>query len=223
MVLPLNMVTHEGESTDNLSVFVAKFDSKKERALGIPPFLLTSSRLNLSNSKFVLYDKNKKKTSLVFYENMNGVVEDFKIEGPNVYAKVRGLGFHENHGITVIDLTTDFVYTKENMKLSTTKLKTEGSQIVGDIIFKYSNGKLSDFNNKVQITANFDKSSITLSDLNKFYNEFGKNDIIHFTTNLTGTLNDFKLNQLKLQSNRNTIINGAFHFKNAVNNRMGFL
>ena len=218
----LNMVTHEGESNDNLSVFVSKFDSEKERDPSIPPFLLTSSQLNLSNSKFVLYDKNKNNTPIVFYENMNGAIEDFKIEGPNVYAKIRGLGFYENHGITVIDLTTDFSYTKENMTLSATKLKTKGSQIVGDIVFKYSNGKLSDFNNKVQIVANFDKSSITLNDLSKFYSEFGKNDIIHFTSKLTGTLNDFKLHQLKLRSNRNSIINGNFHFKNAINNENGF-
>ena len=220
--LILNMVTYEGENNDNLSIFVEKFDSESESSSDTPPFLLLSSQINLSNGRFVLYDKNKKNTPLVFYRNMDGVIEDFKIEGPNVYAKIRGLGFDENHGIEVIDLTTDFAYTKERMTLSQTTLKTKGSQLKGDILFSYKDGKLADFNNKVQITATFDKSAVSLSDLNKFYNEFGKNDVIHFTTNLTGTLNDFKLNQLRLRSNRNSIINGTFHFKNVVNNENGF-
>ena len=219
--LVLNMITYKGEEKDNLTIFIDKFDSKKE-SKGSTPFLLTSSQLNLSDVNFILYDKNKKETPIVYYKNIHGAVIDFKIEGPNAFANVRGLRFNEDHGIIVHDFTTDFKYTKQRMVFNKTILKTETSIIDGTIVFNYAEGDLSDFNNKVNIEAVLNQSSASLTDLNKFYDEFGKNDIINFKTIMSGTLNDFKLNQLKLRSNRNSVINGEFHFKNVVNTENGF-
>ena len=39
---------------------------------------------------------------------------------------------------------------------------------------------------------------------------------------MTGTLNDFKVDDLNLTSNRNSIIDGDLHFKNVVNTEKGF-
>jgi hypothetical protein len=219
--LILNMVTYKGEERDNLSIFIDKFDTKKETKASTP-FLLTSSQLNLSDANFILYDKNKKETPIVYYKNIQGAVSDFKIEGPNAYANIRGVSFIEDHRIVVHDFTTDFTYTKKQMIFNKTLLKTESSTIDGNVVFKYADGDLSDFNNKVNIEAILNESSASLNDLNKFYKEFGKSDIINFTTTMKGTLNDFKLQQLKLRSNRNSVINGNFHFKNVVNNENGF-
>ena len=219
--LILNMVTYKGEERNNLNVFIDKFDSKKKNKKSTP-FLLTSSKLNLSYVNFRLYDKNKKESPIVYYNNIKGTVNDFKIDGPNAFANVKGLSFNEDHGIIVNDFTTNFTYTKQQMTFLETTLKTESSTIDGDLVFNYEEGALSNFNEKVNIEANLNESSASLSDLNKFYSEFGTNDIINFTTNMSGTLNDFKLNNLKLRSNRNSVINGTFHFKNAINRENGF-
>ena len=220
--LILNMVTYKDELTDNLSVFIEKFDSKQEKESDAPVFLMTTSQINLSDTDFYLYDKNIKDSPKVFYKNIEGSVQDFKVIGPNAFANIKGLSFTEDHGIIVNDLTTDFTYTKRQMTFDKMSLKTESSHIIGDIKFNYVDGDLSDFNNKVLIKAAFKQASVSLNDLNRFYNEFGTNDIINFTTNLEGTLNDFKLNRLALKSNRNSIINGNFHFKNALNSENGF-
>tara|TARA_R110002073_G_scaffold40547_5_gene115053 strand:- start:159196 stop:163626 length:4431 start_codon:yes stop_codon:yes gene_type:complete len=218
----VNMITHEGEEQDNLTIFVSKFDSPKDSTSTSPPFLLTSSKLNLKNVAFSLYDKNKKTDPIVFYRNMTGSVENFKVDGPNVDANIRQLSFNEDHGIWVKDLTTNFKYTKEQMTFEKTTFETESSLIKSDIVFKYHRDDLADFNNKVLIDADFAQSSVSLGDLSKFYAEFGKNDIINFTTKATGTLNDFKLDNLRMYSNRNSVINGDFHFKNIVNSENGF-
>jgi len=220
--LILNMVKYEGENEDNLSVFIDKFDGKKKKKSNASIFLMTTSQINLSDANFTLYDKNKKESPIVFYKNIKGTVEDFKVIGPNAFANIRGVSFYEDHGIVVNNFNTDFTYTKQQMTFKKTTLITESSQVVGDVVFNYKEGDLANFNDKVQIEGNFNSSKISLNDLHKFYNEFGRNDIIKFTTNVSGTLNDFKLNKLKLRSNRNSVINGTFHFKNAVNRENGF-
>ena len=220
--LILNMITHKDEEKDNLTVFIEKFDDEKKKDSKLPPFLMTSSKLNLSNVNFILYDKNKKEEPIVFYKYITGNVEDFKVEGPNVFANIRRLNFTNDRGIDITDLTTDFTYTKESMHFRNTKMQSKNSLIKGDITFSYAFGDLSDFNNKVLIEGDFNEASVSLKDLNKFYNEFGENDIINFTTEVSGTLNDFKLINLKLSSKRNSIINGTFYFKNLVSNRSNF-
>ena len=214
--------TYKNENNDNLSIFVAKFEEKDTLKNNSPPFLLTSSQLQLTDANFYLYDLNKQENEVVYYKNINGFVNDFKIEGPKVFANIRDVSFSENHDIDVTNLTTDFTFSKSKMTFENTELETSNSSIHADIIFNYEREELVDFNNKVIIDANFRKAEVSLIDLNKFYNELGKNDKISFTTKFTGTLNDFKLNNLKLVSNRNTIINGSFHFLNTINNENGF-
>ncbi len=218
----VNMVTHPGDSTDNLAIFVEKFDDGKERDPNTPSFLMTSPNLTLKNVNFILYDKNVQQEPIVYYKGVDGLVQNFKVEGPEVSANIRGLSFAENHQIEVESLSSDFKYTKSQMTFLNTELKTSHSLVNADIIFNYTIEELADFNNKVQIEADFKKSSISLIDLNRFYDELGKNDKINFTTRLRGTLNDFTLKDLRLVSNRNSIIDGDLHFKNVLNKEGDF-
>jgi len=215
--LIFNMVKYEGETRDNFSVFIEKFNAKKEKKTDPPIFLLTTSKINLTKANFALYDKNKKEKPIVFYKNITGIVDDFKVVGSNAYANIRGVSFNDNHGVVVADFTTDFTYSRKKMTFHKTLLKTESSLVNGDVEFGYNEGDLSDFINKVQIKGVFKNSSVSLDDLNKFYSEFGTSDVINFSTNLEGTINDFKLDKLQLKSNRNSVIKGNFYFKNVLN------
>ncbi|QCX37867.1 translocation/assembly module TamB [Aureibaculum algae] len=219
--LYMHMKTYNGEEQDNLSVFIDKFDSKDSKP-STTPFLLTSSKLNIDNANFYLFDKNKQEDAIVYYKNIIGIVDDFKIEGPKVYANVRRVSLVENHGIEVKQLTSNFIYTKTKMTFDTTYLETKNSNVSADFTFNYNREDLADFNNRVQIDAVVTKAEVSLIDLNKFYSEIGLNDKVNFTTNLKGTLNDFKLTSFELESNRKSIINGHFHFKNAINKENGF-
>ena len=65
----VNMITHPGDQTDNLAIFVEKFDDGKERDPNMPRFLMTSPNLTLKNVNFILYDKNVQQEPIVFYKN----------------------------------------------------------------------------------------------------------------------------------------------------------
>jgi len=92
-----------------------------------------------------------------------------------------------------------------------------------NIFFTYAKGDLSNFNDKVQIEAEFKESNLNVFDLNKFYSELYGGDMISFSGKMKGKLNDFNLNNLKLTTEKGIRLDGDLGFKNAVNRERGFV
>ena len=218
----LNINTYEGEVDDALTIFADKFDDGVRT--GKPSrFLLTATNLKLKDGYVEVLDFNYPENKPLFFKNINGDAKNFKVKGPKVFANIEGLNFIENHSIEVKSLTSDFTYTKSFMKFLNTDLETENSSISTNLIFTYKREDFSDFNNLVNLEADVIEADISLIDLKKFYNELGTEDKIHFSTKITGKLNNFVLHNLKLTSDKNAIINGTLNFKNAFNQENGFL
>ncbi len=213
--------TYKNENQDNISIFTDKFNTRDENEPYVP-FILTSKKMSLSNSSYYFYDLNKQQEPIVYYNNIQGEVQDFNLHGKNIFGLVRDISFIDNHNIEVIDFDTDFTYTPEQMNFKNTFLKTKTSQLQTNMVFNYKETGLKDFNNNVKIIAEVTKADISLKDLHHFYNELGTKDVIHFTTTLDGVLNDFVLKKLQLKSDNNSIINGNIHFLNAINREKGF-
>ncbi len=217
----LNINTYKGEVDDALTVFVDKFDDGT--GSGEPSgFVLTSDNLRLNNGYVEIIDFNKENDNPLYFKKIKGNAKNFKIEGPNVQVVISKFSFIENHNIKVERLSSIFSYSKTQMSLQETILETATSSILTDILFTYNREDFSDFNNKVNIEVVIEKGDISLKDIKKFYDELGGNEILHFSTIITGNLNDFVAHNLKLRSDRNAIINGDFNFKNAFNQENGF-
>lgn len=212
--------TYKGENNDSFSIFTDKFEDENEDD-SPSDFLLTSTNIYISNGNIKILDENIVASKAVTFRGLKGNIYSFKIQGPTIIGQVDGLQFVENHGIAVTSLTSGFTYSKQEMKLMNSSLKTETSSLLLNLVF-HRNGSFSDFNNNVKFDAEIWDSSLSLYDLNKFYGELGQSDVLHFKTNLSGTLNDFTANDLRMNSNLNSIINGDFHVKNAFNTEKGF-
>jgi hypothetical protein len=217
-----HLKTYKGEVTDNLAIFVDSFDDGTSRDSLTEPFLLNSSNIYLDNLNFKLIDENKKNKIQFSVKNGGGSLSDFKILGPEVFIKIRGLYFVDDRDIEITNLTTDFTYTTTQMLFRNTVLETKTSKINANIIFNYQRKDLPFFNDKVAIKADFTKSRISVFDLSKLYVEFGMSDVLSLSGNLTGTLNDFKVDNLEVLSDEGFVINGDLKFKNAVNTENGF-
>jgi hypothetical protein len=217
----LNIKTYKNEEDDALTVFVDKFD---DGTVSDTPsnFLLTATKLKLKNGYVTIPDENIENDNPLFFKNITGETKNFKIAGPNVSTEIKDLSFIENHNLIVESLATDFTYTKSFMSFKNTELKTESSLILADINFTYDREDFSDFNNLVTINAAIKQADLSLLDLKKFYNEFGTDDVLHFSTNINGKLNDFIANDLQLTTDKNAIINGNLNFKNVFNQENGF-
>jgi len=208
------MKTYKGEESNNLTTFVQKFNNEDKTTS--KPFQFTSSSIALNEVKFILFDENKKDTPIVFYNHISAFFDNFIIDDTNVSAFIHDLKTIENHKINIVNFKSNFSYSPTKMEFLQSELKTEKSNLIADIIFNYKEGDLSNFTDKVQIDAKIKEGNIVLPDLKKLYNEFGKNDQIHFSANLKGTINDFVLDNVDLKSDRNSSFKGTIHLENTL-------
>ncbi|WP_298370487.1 translocation/assembly module TamB domain-containing protein [uncultured Lutibacter sp.] len=217
----LNIKTYKNEIDDGLTVFVDKFDDGtiSDKPSG---FLLTASNLKLENGYVKILDENDENQNPIYFNEINGEANNFRVEGPNVSVNINDFSFIENHNLKVEHFKSDFTYTKSFMNFENSVIKTASSSILADIKFTYKREDFSDFNNLVNLKATVNNADISLTDLKNFYKEFGTNDVLHFSTEIEGTLNNFTAHKLQLKTDKNAIINGDLNFKNVLNQENGF-
>ena len=211
-----HMKTYLGEENDNMSIFIDSF-SNKEKKDTTNVFKLDSENVYISNLDFKIINANTKDSVNYAVTNAGGNLQQLSIEGPNFSSKIRGLYFKDKFKLDVVNLSTDFSYSKTTMTFLNTTLQTNNSNIKGAIVFDYSTKDLADFVNKVQINAAFDTSNLAVKDVRLFYKELSGNDLFTFKGDFKGTLNDFKLNSFKIFNKKNLSIDGDLAFVNAIN------
>ena len=207
----LNIKTYKGDKDSNLDKFVAAFDDGKK---GTKKFLMTSDKLTLTNSRFVLHDYNRENPKDVDFTNLNVSASNFKVYGPDVTTNINSMTFKDHRGLVVEDLKSKFTYTKTNIRLEELNFKTKESSFDGEVILKYDRKDFANFNNKVVFDITTNKAEIASNDIRYFYNELGKNRIFKLKGKIDGTLNNLTAKNLKLIDDRNSEIVGDVNFKN---------
>lgn len=217
------MKTYRGEGKSNMSVFVDSFRSEAPKDSLDPLFVLKSKNVYVQNLDFKLINENNQNPLKFSASKVGGNLQEMAIVGADFSAKARGLYFKTNQEIQVTNLTTNYGYTRNAMHFNNTKLETENSSLIGDLLFTYKSGGLADFSDAVKIKANFKESKLKILDLKKFYKELNGEDVVSFSGNLNGKLNDFDIEKLLLSSVKGIYLNGDLSFKNAVNSDRGFV
>ncbi len=212
--------TYKGENEDELGKFARAFrkNDKEEPA----NFVLFSELVVLNKARYTFYDENKQLNPIASYQNIYGKMQNFSVKGADLAGNVRDLQFTDLNGLQVTNMATDFSYSKTKMQFLNTHLQTLTSDIKADLIMDYEEGDLSDFSNKVVLTASIPHATISLKDAKFFYKELGTKDIIHFSSNIKGTLNNFLIENLKMKSDQRAVIRGNIRFINSFNTEKGF-
>ncbi|WP_324027992.1 translocation/assembly module TamB domain-containing protein [Maribacter sp. BPC-D8] len=219
--LNFKLKTYFGETNTNLEVFVDKLDDGKPRAPGTPPFRLSSSYVDIENSRFKYIDENLNNTTILNFDSLNIGAADFLILGPEVSTDIQEMSFYSNRGLKVEKLATNFKYTKQQMRFDSLKIKTPLSALDGNLVFNYNREDFKDFLNKVNVVAEFKESLVAFDEVNLLYNEFGKGKEVTFNANVNGVLNDLNTDDLFLFSD-DTGIRGDFNFKNLFSKQKPF-
>ncbi|MGC1633230.1 MAG: translocation/assembly module TamB, partial [Gelidibacter sp.] len=214
--LTFNIRTYLGENQTNLDVFVARFDEDNPRP-DKSKFLLSSSDVSFYNSTFRMINDNKENSKILEFNHLNLNATNFLINGSDVSARFNTLNFVDSRGLAVKNMVTDFEYTLDHMTFANLIIKTPESLLNGNLTFKYNREDLQDFTNKVHLVASFKDSDVMLNELNTFYNEFGVEDHAMFSVNMSGTLNDLNMMNLRLNTSARTKIYGDINFKNLFN------
>ncbi len=219
--LVFNLKTYKGESDTNLDIFVDKFEDDNPRQ-GPSSFLLSSSDITMTNSVFKLIDENNEDPEILNFSKLNTNVTNFVISGSEVRTRINTLEFIDKRGVAVKNLMANFEYTLDHMRFDQLNIKTQASELKGNLRFNYQREDLKDFTDKVRLEANFKDSKIELTELNLFYDEFGINQKAYLNNvDLSGTLNALRARDLNLNTTRNTKIIGDITFKNIFNNKAG--
>lgn len=214
--LIFNLKKYKGASETNLDVFVARFDEEtpsKEKS----NFLLSSSDVTITDGTFRLIDENIENPKILEFNAIDINATTFLINGSDVSMRVNNLAFLDSRGLEMKNLVTNFAYTPEHIFLEDLDIETKNSTLQGEVKFLFNREDLKDFTDKVNIDATFTKADIALNELNTFYNEFGVNQRAAFSTKVSGTLNDMKLDDLRLNTSSRSSVYGDITFKNLFN------
>ena len=175
--LDFKLKTYKDSVGTNLEVFIDKLDDGKPRKPGTPPFYFSSSNVKIVNSHFRLIDENQEKEKVLDFKNLNISGNDFQILGPEVDVDIKAMNFSSSKGINVNNLTTNFKYTKQQMRFDSLGIQTPESELIGNLIFDYERSDFQDFFNKVKVNAQFEQSTVSFDEINMLYDRFGKDKL----------------------------------------------
>lgn len=217
--LYFNIHTYKGESDSNLNHFINALDNGKE---GDGSFRLGFKRIEVRDSHFRVSDDNNDEPIAVDFKELNGVLDDFLVKGPDIYAKVKTVQLLDHRGLVLEDLKGNFSLTKNNIIVQNMLLRTDKSKLEGDLKFSFSGSDMRDFLNKVRWDLKIEKATVNTSDLNCFYPEFRKNHNLFLKATVTGVMNDFMLSDVKVVDENYSEIIGLFQFRNVFDKEKPF-
>ncbi|WP_306350211.1 translocation/assembly module TamB domain-containing protein [Flavobacterium sp. '19STA2R22 D10 B1'] len=210
--LIFNLKNYKGEEESNINIFVKLFENDKPST---KPFILKINNLFLTNSHFRVINENAQNPKSIDFTKMNAELNDFEIHGSDITTHIEKLSLLDHRGLFIENLNTDLTYGKEKLLLERLNVTTSNSTIKGGITMNYPEGGMADFSNKVNFNIDLEKANLSTTDLNYFYNEFGKDQKFTLKTNAKGTLNDFYTHTLELNDTKSgSLILGDVHFKN---------
>jgi len=209
--LNMQMKRYKNEEKDNLGVLIEKL--RKEPTGAPSHFELHAENVQILNSTYSYFDENLDKKNVLVVDSLNIYANELLIDDENIDIEIGSMKGYEQRGIEIENLSTHFHYDPNKMNLVDMKLQTPGSLIDADLYFNYELSDFSDFENLVQVEADFRESTLSSNDLKAFYDGFGDDELLSFQTKLSGTLNDFNLEGFKLQGLDRTEIYGDFQVK----------
>ena len=220
--LIFNMKIYKDENSDNLMTFIRKFDSGTTKTSS-SRFLLTTKNIKIENGRYRYINENLNTPNVIDYSNIVLDADHLLVDGPDVYLNITSLAFDDARGLKVSRLQTCFAIKPKEMNFQELVIETQDSKVEAEILFSFDVGGLSDFENKVNITADFSKATISTNDLIPFYREFGRDRRLKLkNTSLRGVLNDFKVVNTNISGLDRSIVKGNIRIQNAVSNVSNF-
>lgn len=209
--LTFRLRRYAADDKDNFGVFLdklAKENPDKEKGPRV-----NLSRVFVIDSKFSFVDEHVNYPDIIRLDNLNIDASNFVIHGQDISVNINTLRADEGRGIPFEDLALDFELNDSIMNFNNFHLVTADSDIKARIHFTYDE-TLQDFENKVQLDAEFGDSFLSTTDLQKLYENFGPHHLLNFQGNLKGVLNDLEISDFYLNGIQQTQIDGTVYLKN---------
>jgi hypothetical protein len=218
----VDMTTYPGESETNMDVFINKFKPQDDKARD-GTLIFKMDNVAMYDAHYVLKDLNKKPEPVIEFHELKGELRSFRVYPNSLEVRVEGLAGTDGFGMNYEELSLNFYYTPENMQFNDLDVKTGTSHIKGQVRFDYQKEDLRDFVNKVQITADFYPSYVSLRDFHKLYEPIAdRRNQFYFSGKFKGTVNEFEFSRfrssIQLADALPMEYRGNLRFKNTIQN-----
>lgn len=206
-----NLKKYSGDDTDNLSIFSKKF--VKSTTKEPKDFILSSDQIEISYSRFIYENEDLESPRVIDYQNLGTTWTNFYLKNNTVDAQIVNLTFDAVRGYHISALEGVFHYDPDLISVEDFNISTGDSQLEGSITLDTSDGGLDDFNNLVEIDAAFAKANISTNDIRPFYEGIAPNISLTVIGEVSGNLNDLKVNNLEISGLSASRVRGDVNFK----------
>jgi len=220
----VKVITYKGETLDNFSLFIEKFETDKPRTPNKPIFQL-HTRVRILDSKVSIINQNLngENGKWLTADHFNMVVPYLKIIGPSITARIGNLSFYtQRHGKKhfVETFSTDFTLDRKVLSFLDLTLNTDHSLLMGDVVFNLGKKRFSDFTNKVSLDVFLKKGSqFSGYDFSYFVSDWDSYSEIDISGSINGPLSRFKLKNFHIESNEVNIDTPEIQIKNLFKGR----
>ncbi len=206
--------TAKGDSSSNLSQFIAKFSSGDTAAS--KPFNMEILDIELNESRFWLENFNCDSNCTAFkMVHINGAIHDFDLRGSTFSLDVQDLSLNDEYGLALKELWGGFTYGKHEIALQDFHLKTANSEIEGDYRMEFGSMQdMRDYVNKVRMVADLESSSVSSIDIQHFAPVFPDFKTFTIKGKVEGPVNDMRIKDLDLGIGEGSNISGDVHIRN---------
>ena len=216
----VQLLTHKGDSTLNLQFIIDHFAStdknKKTDSTPSVPWDLSVSSIQLADTRFHLQDKNAKPAEAgIDYTNIDvsGInldLTDIAFVGDTIHGNIRHLAAKERSGFVLHNLSGEFQVGPRFLKAHHLKILTDNSDVSLKFDFLYDHwDAYNDFLDKVNIQAVIEPSYLDIQDIGYFAPDIAvMKDRVRFSANIKGTVNNFKVRDLRFAFGKNTFFYG---------------
>ena len=215
----VNLTRYPGDSAINITRFINNMRSAFGGSGGKKSDFRIET-IRLANSSFRLNDYRRDSVEHRFdpshfeFHALSGVFADFTIRSDTLGFSARELKANlRGHDLEIIELNTNFLYSRSRMLFGALSLETGESMITDSLAFAYSGPKsLSSFIDSVSVHASFSESVISTNDLMVFGPEMNlPNQQFMLDGEFRGQISDFNLRNFSLGYG-NSLLRGNFTF-----------
>jgi len=213
-----NLRKYKDEKKLNLQFVLDFFKSDKEKpAREKYPVKVVVDKLQLSGSGFSYINDNKD-------HNNNGVMDFDDISlthldidmnhvavlADSVCADIKNLSVHEKSGFVIHNFSAQSIVSKRNIVVKNLLAKTGNSSLDLDLTFAYEDFKsFNDFVHKVTIISAIRPTDLNFIDIAYFVRQLhGMNDLIHFSSQVKGTVSNLKVKNFMMHYGADTYFDG---------------
>ncbi len=212
-------IKYTGEDDFNIQFIIDAFDSGDTTKHSPKPYWdITCDKITLIKSGFDYKNEHDTViTSGVNYfdlstSDINGVFTDLKIDHDTILATIDYLNAKEKSGFSFQNLSSYVRINSLGVKLNELKIKTAESTIETDLMFNYKRYRdFRDFIHKVKIEAEFNKSTVAISDIAYFAPELkGINEHLIVSGKVSGKVDDLRGKKMDILALGATRFRGDF-------------